>query len=36
MLNAVDHIQDTTRGFEACMAQKELMQKILKEYFEIP
>jgi len=33
MLNAVAHIQNGTGGLEACMTQKELKQKFLKEYF---
>jgi len=32
ILNAVDHIQNGTGGLEARMTQKELKQKILKEY----
>jgi hypothetical protein len=32
ILNAVDHIQNETGGLEARMNQKELKQKILKEY----
>jgi len=32
ILNAVDHIKNGTGGLEARMTQKELKQKILKEY----
>jgi len=32
ILNAVDHIQNGTGGLEERMTQKELKEKILKEY----